>query len=73
MNKKIKAIFDEACRDHVIAVVEGKESDGNTPDKVQQRFAELIIQECISAVRENYVDRGTTEAVLSIEKHFGVK
>lgn len=36
-------------------------------------FAELIIKECISAVREDYVDRGTTEAVLSIEKHFGVE
>ena len=38
-----------------------------------KRFAELIIEDSIAAIRAKYFDRGTTEAVIAIETHFGVK
>ncbi len=38
-----------------------------------EKFAELIVRECILAVRQNYVDYGTTAAVIAIENRFGVE
>jgi len=78
MNEKIKALVitslsqcDAAKMTPLSSSVDN--GDGvDIPLEFAEKFAELIVKECISAVRENYVDRGTTEAVLSIEKHFGV-
>jgi len=39
----------------------------------KEKFAELIIKECINVIRADYVDLGTTAAVNNIEKHFGVE
>jgi hypothetical protein len=36
-------------------------------------LAELTLQEAIAVIRSNYVDRGTTEAVIAIEQHFGLE
>jgi len=37
------------------------------------KLAELIINDSIAAIRAKYFDRGTTEAVIAIETHFGVE
>jgi uncharacterized protein YqgV (UPF0045/DUF77 family) len=42
-------------------------------DTVYEKFAELIVQECVKVIRADYVDYGTTAAVINIEKHFGVE
>jgi hypothetical protein len=39
----------------------------------REKFAELIVKECVNVIRADYVDFGTTAAVNNIEKHFGVK
>lgn len=35
-------------------------------------FVGLMVKECRIAIRSNYVGLGTTEAVVSVEKHFGI-
>lgn len=67
MNEKIKALAEQAgiWRQHYDI---GEESPVGL-----EKFAELIIEECIDVIRADYVGRGTTAAVNNIEKHFGVE
>ena len=63
MNERIKLLAAQAN----IGLIHGNFLTGP-----QEKFAELIIKECINVIRADYVDLGTTAAVNNIEKHFGV-
>ena len=81
MNERIKELHNLACRidmeQHPDAIPDG--------ERIQQKFAELIVQECISVINteaaevpaEDEYERmwkmGTEFAVYQIEKHFGVE
>jgi|LakMenE01Jun11ns_1017448.scaffolds.fasta_scaffold9794796_5 hypothetical protein len=81
MNERIKELHNLACRidmeQHPDAIPDG--------ERIQQKFAELIVQECISVINteaaevpvEDEYERmwkmGTEFAVYQIEKHLGVE
>jgi hypothetical protein len=74
MNERIKELGRQAMSD----VMNGSDPYGDAdrmyiPAEFMEKFAELIVRECISAVQANYIDRGTTEAVITIENRFGVE
>lgn len=66
MNKRIKLLAEQATTE---------ESDGfKYFDK--EKFAELIVEECIFAIDEqcsNSDAEGTIEAITILQKHFGVE
>ena len=72
MNKRIKELLKQAT---TIEVMSGRGFDTTQYiDRFdEQKFAELIVSECINVIRADYVDLGTTAAVNNIEKHFGVE
>lgn len=39
----------------------------------QEKFAELIIEECANVADENYIHRGSRTCGLAIRLHFGVE
>ena len=39
----------------------------------QEKFAELIIEECANIADENYIHRGSRTCGLAIRLHFGVE
>jgi hypothetical protein len=50
--------------------------DRTTITKAEEKFAELIVQECILVIEENAEHihaEGTVEAIVNLEKHFGVE
>jgi len=67
MNDRIKALAELAWDAREVSTNYGY------PVSFAEKFAKLIMQDCIWAVRTNYVSRATTEAVIAIEKHFGVE
>ena len=73
MNERIKKLMVEA--------IKGREREGllNDEDKLEalmDKFAELIVKECILIITEKaewiHAD-GTVEAITNLEKHFGVE
>ena len=61
MNERIKALYTEACKDLDLT------------DDILQKFAELIVQECIDAV-ENTNDRHRRDYFAAkIRERFGVE
>ena len=42
-------------------------------EKVYEKFAELIIEECANVADENYIHRGSRTCGLAIRLHFGVE
>jgi hypothetical protein len=39
----------------------------------QEKFAELIVEECANVADENYIHRGSRTCGLPIRRHFGVE
>jgi hypothetical protein len=39
----------------------------------QEKFAELIVEECANVADENYIHRGSRTCGLAIRRHFGVE
>ncbi len=73
MNDRIKELIEQATTVEKGPMVFGPNpynSEIVTFDK--EKFAELILRECISTIRADYVNNGTTAAVLAIESHFGI-
>ena len=74
MNEDLIRIFANQASEYT----EGLELNQGelTPELLKARdlkFAELIINDSIAAIRAKYVDYGTTAAVIAIEEHFGVE
>ena len=42
-------------------------------ERVYEKFAELIIEECANVADENYIHRGSRTCGLAIRLHFGVE
>ena len=73
MNERIQELFHESIED----------CDGTMKDRVYslkqseiEKFAELIVEECIFAIDEqcsNSDAEGTIEAITILQKHFGVE
>ena len=71
MNQRIKQLLKQAQESYTYTDADGDNNRGVRLN--EQKFAELIVKECIAAIRADYVDLGTTTAVNNIEKHFGVE
>ena len=61
MNKRIFELAEQ-CWDQRL--------DGRHFD--QEKFAELIVEECANVADENYIHRGSRTCGLAIRLHFGV-
>jgi hypothetical protein len=75
MNERIRELAEEACFDEI-----GKDYSlyfNLTKDKVE-KFAELIIEECIKQVNKDHFggpeswDRSLDNAIRNIKEHFGI-
>jgi hypothetical protein len=42
-------------------------------ERVYEKFAELIVEECANVADENYIHRGSRTCGLAIRLHFGVE
>lgn len=84
MNEQIKKLADEAAKySAVMALPTGKSGD----ELFVERFAELIVQECVSKIGDEYKDAldyvmedwdrgflgGLSCAMDTVQKHFGVE
>jgi hypothetical protein len=70
MNERIKELHNRACR------LDMEQYPNAIPDgeRIQQKFAELIVRECgvaLSPMLRDMISRG--QGVDLINKHFGVK
>jgi hypothetical protein len=77
MNERIKELADEANMQYVIKISDDNEDimcvecDNGFPTAKQfEKFAELIVRECIELAGNHYDARG---AVNDIKQHFGVE
>jgi hypothetical protein len=72
MNEKIKNLWDTALeefsKEHQFATI-------MLPEPLREKFAELIVQECISVVEQQKakMSYGPTFVIEDIKKHFGVE
>jgi hypothetical protein len=62
MNERILKLFTQAC-------YHGDYEPENVPSEVVEKFAELIVRECIVVA----ADAKSLEAAVRIKLHFGVK
>ena len=79
MNKIIKELHNRACR------LDMEQYPDSIPDgeRIQQRFAELIVQKCLGIVEKNHekamneydtdVDYAMCSTIVEIEQQFGVE
>ena len=70
MNERIKALADKASND--INMV----GYHNIPDEFKQKFAELIIKECMKVCQDTSVREDDGQAYVysdAIQEHFGVE
>ena len=70
MNERIRELHNQACRldmeQHPDAIPDG--------ERIQQKFAELIVKECIDWCNANARDDGTAQRIAEdIKKDFGVE
>ena len=71
MNERIKQLLGQA---HDQAVPETWTTlSSEQLEKVYDKFAELIIEECANVADENYIHRGSRTCGLAIRLHFGVE
>lgn len=72
MNERIKKLAEQAK----LIASEYNGFDRTTITKAEQKFAELIIQECIDICLRNHIDNTETisagECAYDIQEHFGV-
>jgi hypothetical protein len=70
MNERIKELHNQACR------LDMEHYPNAIPDgeRIQQKFAELIVRECIDWCNANARDDGTAQRIAEdIKQHFGVE
>jgi len=70
MNERILELFVHALEEFK---AENKYATIIVPNPLQEKFAELIIQECANVADENYIHRGSRTCGLAIRLHFGVE
>jgi len=71
MNERIMKLFDQAIEEFK---QEQKYATIIVPNPLKEKFAELIVRECISLCQES-IDDGCVEAeepMCKIQEHFGV-
>ena len=71
MNERIKELAEQATKRYPAT-----ESSGEFSTFDKDKFAELIVEECIFAIDEqcsNSDAEGTIEAITILQKHFGVE
>lgn len=71
MNKRIRELAKEAAR-------EMNESGTYSDHKFQEKFAELLVRECMSVIKADPQDGETINCIINLaniklEKHFGVE
>lgn len=75
MNKRIQELAEQAFRDTVLSG--GKRGDKEFDQLYNERFAELIVRECIEQCADNGSndewDKGVRWASNQIKEHFGVE
>lgn len=87
MNERIRELWDEAAKS-VAAYPSGQNNSWETQVNFMDKFAELIVRECVQTLRDNTPvideydsvedwDRGYIRAMVDcehhIQEHFGVK
>lgn len=71
MNERIKELAKQSGFRSSVAVTDGNDKDIVTPiGKGLERFAELIVRECVEVMKQHSFHQRTQNAVL---EHFGVK
>jgi hypothetical protein len=71
VNQRIKQLLGQA---HDQAVPETWTTlSSEQLEKVYDKFAELIVEECANVADENYIHRGSRTCGLAIRLHFGVE
>ena len=71
MNERIKQLLGQA---HDQAVPETWTTlSSEQLEKVYDKFALLIVEECANVADENYIHRGSRTCGLAIRLHFGVE
>ena len=71
MNERIKQLLGQA---HDQAVPETWTTlSSEQLEKVYDKFAKLIVEECANVADENYIHRGSRTCGLAIRLHFGVE
>ena len=71
MNERIKQLLGQAYDQAVPETWTTLSSE--QLEKVYDKFAELIVQECANVADENYIHRGSRTCGLAIRLHFGVE
>ena len=69
MNERIRQLAEQALNEYSATY----HHEAKIPEAYLEKFAEVIVRECVKVIRADYVDYGTTAAVINIEKHFGVE
>lgn len=78
MNERIREIWDKAA-ESTAAYPSGQNNSWETQVNFMEKFAELIVQECIDIANlsnthgNNQWDKALTFAVNTIKENFGVK
>ena len=76
MNERIRELWDEAAKS-VAAYPSGQNNSWETQVNFMDKFAELIVRECLEIVEDE--DDGSADtksvrwAMIRIKKHFGVE
>ena len=71
MNERIKELLAKAYDQAVPETWTTLSSE--QLERVYEKFAELIIEECANVADENYIHRGSRTCGLAIRLHFGVE
>ena len=71
MNERIKELLVQAIDKAVPETWTTLSSE--QLERVYEKFAELIVQECADVADENYIHRGSRTCGLAIRLHFGVE
>ena len=68
MNQRIKELAKQATR-----YIDPTINEGVCWELDQEKFAQLIVEECANVADENYIHRGSRTCGLAIKQHFGVE
>ena len=74
MNKRIRELAEQAGFRSDVTVTDGNNKRIDTKTSIAlEKFAELIVEECVNVADENYIHRGSRTCGLAIRLHFGVE
>jgi len=71
MNERIKELLAQAYDQAVPETWTTLSSE--QLERVYEKFAELIVEECANVADENYIHRGSKTCGLAIRLHFGIE